>query len=89
MATTFRTWLIVKLCTNAAWEDSKIAQLAELKNPKRLYFLRQEVNNITAEKLQNIMQLLLQLELRLKNGENEKHCLQAQIVELCNFQSKI
>lgn len=84
LTTTFRTWLIVKLCIAAGWkDDSAIASLAELKNPKRLYFLRQEVANVTVGKLQNALQVLLELELMLKSGADAKVCLLPQVIKVC------
>lgn len=84
LTTTFRTWLVVKLCIAANWQDaSAIAFLAEIKNPKRLYFLRQEVANVPASKLQKALSVLLELELMLKNGWDEKSALQTQIVKIC------
>ncbi|AFY89312.1 DNA polymerase III subunit delta [Chroococcidiopsis thermalis] len=84
LTTTFRTWLVVKLCIAANWQDdSAIAFLAEIKNPKRLYFLRQEVASIPASNLQKALSVLLELELMLKNGWDEKTTLQTQIVKIC------
>ena len=84
LTTAFRTWLVVKLCIAANWQDDgAIAFLAEIKNPKRLYFLRQEVANIPASKLQNALSVLLELELMLKNGWDEKMALQTQIIKIC------
>lgn len=84
LTTAFRTWLVVKLCLADNWQDdSAIAFLAEIKNPKRLYFLRQEVTSISASQLQKALSVLLELELMLKNGWDEKSALQSQIVKIC------
>ncbi|MBE9015877.1 DNA polymerase III subunit delta [Chroococcidiopsidales cyanobacterium LEGE 13417] len=84
LTTAFRTWLVVKLCLAANYQDdSAIAFLAEIKNPKRLYFLRQEVASISAGDLQKALSVLLELELMLKNGWDEKMALQTQIVKIC------
>ncbi|PSB44795.1 DNA polymerase III subunit delta [Cyanosarcina cf. burmensis CCALA 770] len=84
LTTAFRTWLVIKLCLAANWQDdSAIAFLAEIKNPKRLYFLRQEVASIPASNLQKALSVLLELELMLKNGWDEKTTLQTQIVKIC------
>lgn len=84
LITTFRTWLTVKVCTQAGWQnDSAIASLADIKNPKRLYFLRQEVTQVPTERLRQALPLLLELEVMLKSGADEKQALQKQIVQLC------
>jgi len=85
LTTAFRTWLIVKLMVaTGCKDDGAIAQVAELKNPKRLYFLRQEVATISVAKLQNALKVLLELELMLKSGSNEKFALPTQIIKLCS-----
>ncbi len=85
LVTTFRTWLTVKVCTLEGWEnDSEIATLAEIKNPKRLYFLRNEVANVSVERLRKALPLLLELELMLKSGANERLAIQIQLAQLCH-----
>ncbi len=84
LVTTFRTWLIVKLMIAAGEkDDSAIASLADIKNPKRLYFLRLDVANVAVSRLQNAMAVLLELELMLKNSGDEKSALETQIIKLC------
>jgi DNA polymerase-3 subunit delta len=65
-------------------DDNAIAKVAELKNPKRLYFLRQEVATVSVAKLQNALKVLLELELALKNSGDDKLTLQTQIIKLCS-----
>ncbi len=85
LVTTFRTWLTVKVCTLENWQnDNEIATLAEIKNPKRLYFLRNEVANVSVERLRKALPLLLELELMLKSGANERLAIQTQLVQLCH-----
>jgi DNA polymerase-3 subunit delta len=94
LTTAFRTWLVVKLCIAANWQDDSalaklnevIAHLAEINNPKRLYFLRQEVANAPVRQLQNSLQILLELELMLKSGWEETSALSTQIIKLCSNQ---
>ena len=84
LVTTFRTWLTVKVCTTEGWQnDNEIASLAEIKNPKRLYFLRNEVANVSLERLRQALPLLLELELMLKSGTDERLAMQTQLVQLC------
>ncbi len=80
----FRTWLWVKVMISAGERDEKaIAQAAEIGNPKRIYFLRQEVKAITQEQLQKILSILLDLEVSLKRGAEELSTLQTKAIELC------
>lgn len=84
LITTFRTWLTVKVCTQAGWQnDNAIASLADIKNPKRLYFLRLEVAEVPVERLRQALPLLLELELVLKSGIDDKQALQRQVIQLC------
>lgn len=85
LTTSFRRWFIVKLYVVAGClDDTAIASSAELKNPKRLYFLKQEIANVPINQLQNALHVLLQLELMLKSGWDEKLALQTQIIKLCS-----
>jgi DNA polymerase-3 subunit delta len=80
----FRTWLWVKVMISAGERDEKaIAQAAEIGNPKRIYFLRQEVNAITQGQLQKTLSILLDLEVSLKRGAEELSTLQTKAIELC------
>lgn len=80
----FRTWLWVKVMMEAGERNEKaIAQAAEVGNPKRVYFLRQEVNSIAAQKLQKALSILLELEVSLKRGAEEMSMLQTKAIELC------
>ncbi len=80
----FRTWLWVKVMISAGERDEKaIAQAAEIGNPKRIYFLRQEVKAITQEQLQKTLSILLDLEVSLKRGAEELSTLQTTAIELC------
>lgn len=85
----FRTWLWVKLMLEARERDErKIAAAAEVSNPKRIYFLQQEVNRSSLAALQQSLPLLLELEFGLKQGAEPTAILQTKVVELCQlFQS--
>ena len=85
LTTTFRTWLTVKQMIITGYQDhNTIAQLADVKNPKRLYYIRQEVANYCVNRLKNSLKMLLELELILKSGVEEKLALQTQIIKLCS-----
>lgn len=82
----FRTWLWVKLMLESGERnDQVIAQAAELNNPKRLYFLRQEVQPLALRTLLQTLPILLELEANLKRGADELATLQTKIVELCEL----
>ncbi len=79
----FRTWLWIKILVEANERDDKIAAAAEISNPKRIHFLRQEVKNLESKNLIKILAVLLQLELGLKTGVNETAAMQTAIIEIC------
>lgn len=82
----FRTWLWIKLMLEAGEQDDRaIAAAAEVSNPKRIYFLRQEVRTLSLTQLQQTLPLLLELEVSLKQGAEEKLTLQTKIIELCQL----
>jgi len=80
----FRTWTLVKLALNAGHKDDSISRIAELGNPKRVYFLKQEVQHHTAEQWLKTLPILLDLEASLKRGADEKTALTTAIVQLCH-----
>jgi DNA polymerase-3 subunit delta len=80
----FRLWLWVKLMLEAGERDeAAIAEAAELANPKRLYFLKQEVQPLSSTALLRALPLLLELEASLKRGADELATLQTKTIELC------
>ncbi len=90
----FRTWLWVKLtivagvrdeCAARTLRDREIAQAAEVHNPKRIYFLRQEVAGLNLWQLRQTLPKLLELEVSLKQGAEEMSALSSKIIELCRL----
>lgn len=82
----FRTWLWVKLMQEAGERDERaIAQAAEVSNPKRIYFLLQEVRGLSSQQLQQTLPLLLELEMSLKQGAEELSTIQTKVIELCQI----
>ena len=82
----FRTWLWVKLMVETGERDEKvIAQAAEVHNPKRVYFLQQEVRSLSSQQLLQTLPLLLELEVGLKRGTEELLALQTKVIELCQL----
>lgn len=80
----FRTWLWVRVMTEAGERDEKaIALAAGVGNPKRIYFLRQEINGLSQPQLLQAMPLLLSLESEIKLGRDPQATLQTKVIELC------
>lgn len=82
----FRTWLWVKLMVEAGERDEReIAQAAEISNPKRIYFLRQEVTPFPLSSFVQTLPVLLELEFGLKQGKEPIALLQTKVIELCQL----
>ncbi|MFQ3679548.1 MAG: DNA polymerase III subunit delta [Pseudanabaenaceae cyanobacterium] len=82
----FRTWLLVKTALEAGERDERaIAEFAELGNPKRLFFLKNELKNVTAAQLQRVLAELLALEWALKQGAEEVATLQTRLVTIAQI----
>jgi DNA polymerase-3 subunit delta len=80
----FRTWAIVKLKIEEGEKDEKaIAAAAEIANPKRIYFIRKEIQAVSSKQLLATLPVLLELEYSLKLGAEPLSTLQTKIVELC------
>ncbi|MFQ4145451.1 DNA polymerase III subunit delta [Chlorogloeopsis sp. ULAP02] len=80
----FRTWLWVKMIVESGEKNPQaIAQAAEVSNPKRIYFLQQEVKLLSVKQLIACLPLLLELEVSLKQGATEILALQTKVIELC------
>jgi DNA polymerase-3 subunit delta len=82
----FRTWLWVKMLLEAGEKDDRaIATAAGLGNPKRLFFIKQELQHTTATQLAATLPQLLSLELSLKRGGEPISTLQTHAIELCQL----
>jgi DNA polymerase-3 subunit delta len=82
----FRTWTVVRLGMEAKEQDEKtIASLAEISNPKRLFFLKKEVQSISTAKFLATIPLLLELEYSLKRGADPMIALPTKVIELCRI----
>jgi DNA polymerase III subunit delta len=80
----FRTWLWVKLMQVAGERDERvIAKAADIANPKRVYFLSQDVRSLSTTQLQQTLGILLELETALKQGQEARGTLQTKVIELC------
>lgn len=82
----FRTWAWIKLMMETGERDENaIAQAAEIGNPKRLYFLKQEVQSLSLNSLLQTLPILLELDSGLKRGADDLIALQTKVVELCEL----
>ncbi|XGB42483.1 MAG: DNA polymerase III subunit delta [Nodosilinea sp. LVE1205-7] len=75
----FRLWLWLRVMEAAGIQnEAEILAAAEIANPKRLYFLRQELRGMSLGQLQRTLPLLLELEADLKLGRDQTgyltHC---------------
>jgi DNA polymerase III subunit delta len=82
----FRTWLWVKMLMEEGEQDDRaIATAAGLGNPKRLFFIKQELQSTTADRLAACLCKLLDLEFNLKRGADTFSTLQMHTIELCQL----
>ncbi len=82
----FRTWLWVKMLLDAGEKDDRvIATAAGLGNPKRLFFIKQELQSTTTDRLAASLPKLLDLEFNLKRGGETTSTLQMHAIELCQI----
>ncbi|MEQ8539999.1 MAG: DNA polymerase III subunit delta [Coleofasciculus sp. D1-CHI-01] len=82
----FRTWLWVKLMISEGEKDIKvIANAAEVGNPKRIYFLKKDVQHLSLDQLMATLRVLLELEVSLKRGADGLSTLQTQVIKLCQI----
>ncbi|MBD2109655.1 DNA polymerase III subunit delta [Nodosilinea sp. FACHB-13] len=80
----FRLWLWLKALVGVA-SDAEVAAAAEIANPKRIYFLKQEVRSLSLTQLQRSLPLLLELESDLKQGRDERATLHTKVIEICQL----
>lgn len=86
----FRTWSAVKLKLEAGERDEQaIAAAAEIANPKRVYFLRKEVQSFSSSQFLASLPILLELEFALKRGAEPTAILQTAIIKLCRLFSGV
>lgn len=80
----FRTWAIVKTAIEAGEkDDKKIAEIADIHNPKRIFFIKKQISQKTAKQLRLSLPILLELEANLKLGAEPLSTLETKIIELC------
>ena len=78
-----RMHTIVKLLHKSGEQDSaKICKLANISNPKRIFFIRKKVNNTSSDFLIKLMSKLLDIESSLKKGNNPINVFTENLVNL-------
>ena len=78
-----RMHTIVKLLHKSGEQDlSEICKLANVSNPKRIYFIRKKVNNTSSDFLIKLMSNLLDIESSLKKGNNPINVFTESLVNL-------
>ena len=78
-----RTHTIVKLLYKSGEQDlTKICKIANISNPKRIFFIRKKVNNVSSDFLIKLMSNLLDIESSLKKGNNPFDVFTENIVNL-------
>jgi DNA polymerase-3 subunit delta len=74
---------IIKLTVNSDENNSKkICNLAGISNPKRIFFIRKKVKNVSQEYLVNLMSNLLDIESLLKTGNNPMNVFTENLINL-------
>ena len=78
-----RMHTIVKLLYNTGEHDlGTICKIANISNPKRIFFIRKKVNNISSDYLINLMSNLLDIESSLKKGNNPNNVFSENLINL-------
>ncbi len=78
-----RMHTIVKLLFKSGEQDfGEICQIANISNPKRIFFIRKKLNNIPSDFLIKLMSNLLDIESSLKKGNNPINVFTENLVNL-------
>ena len=78
-----RMHTIVKLLNKSGNDDiSKICKIANISNPKRIFFIRKKVKNISSNYLINLMSNLLDIDSSLKKGNNPMNAFLENLINL-------
>ncbi|WP_353933373.1 DNA polymerase III subunit delta (plasmid) [Okeanomitos corallinicola TIOX110] len=76
LLTQFRTWLWVKSAiVSGVKKDGELAQVCNISNPHRIYYLRQEVANTNINALAGAVTMILDLEMSIKRGADGRDLL--------------
>ena len=78
-----RIHTIIKLAYNSGDNNTeRICNLAGISNPKRIFFIRKKVKNVSQEYLINLMNNLLNIESLLKQGNNPINVFTEKLINL-------
>ncbi len=78
-----RIHTIIKLTVNSGNDNTqKICNLGGISNPKRIFFIRKKVENISQEYLINLLSNLLDIESLLKQGNNPRNVFTENLINL-------
>ncbi len=78
-----RIHTIVKLAANSRNDNAeKICNLAGISNPKRIFFIRKKLKNVSQEYLINLLSNLLDIESLLKQGKNPINIFTENLINL-------
>ena len=78
-----RIHTIVKLSNNSGEADTaKICNIAGITNPKRIFFIRKKIKNISQDYLIDLMSNLLNIESMLKRGNNPINVFTENLIKL-------
>lgn len=81
LLTQFRTWLWVKsTISNGIKNNTEIARICNVVNPKRLYYLRQEVATLPLKPLIQAVTRLMDLEISIKQGRANANAILASLL---------
>ncbi|WP_287130096.1 DNA polymerase III subunit delta [Candidatus Cyanaurora vandensis] len=84
LTTQFRVWVWVKLLIERGTDDPvQIAEEAQIGNPKRVYFLKKQVQGLKSSQLLACLPVLLALEESLKQGQDPQHRFPQTLAQLC------
>ena len=74
---------IVKLLHQSGEKDFlKICKIANISNPKRIYYIRKKVSNTSSDFLLRLMSNLLSIESALKKGNNPINVFTENLINL-------
>jgi DNA polymerase-3 subunit delta len=83
LVTQFRTWLLVKKLSDTIKNSTELARQANVANPNRIYYLRQEVENTTLQQLQSVFVRLNTLKFSLMTGKANRDLMHCVVLECC------
>ncbi len=86
LLTQFRTWLWVKSAiSNGIKNNTEIAQICNVGNPNRLYYLRQEVSKIPLKPLIQAVTMLVDLEMSIKQGAVQANAIMPSLLAIARL----